>query len=146
MERSLLLPAAVGDVWAVLARFDRISAWAPSIDHSSALSDPVGGLDAARRVQIGRMTLVERIDDWEPPTRLAYTIVGLPSRLGSIRNAWNLEPSGEATLATITTTVDAGPRPPQQLIARVVSRRLAKASGEFLAGLADHLSILGAAP
>jgi hypothetical protein len=41
---------------------------------------------------------------------------------------------------TLATHVDCGPRPPQQLVARLVARRLAKASDAMLDGLAAHLA------
>ena len=60
--------------------------------------------------------------------------------LREVRNAWLVEHDGSATLVSITTTVDAGPRPPQQLVARIVARRLARASDSMLAGLAAALT------
>ena len=51
-------------------------------------------------------------------------------------NEWRLAPAGStATEVTLTSHVDCGPRPPQQLVARVVARRLAKESESMLAGL-----------
>jgi hypothetical protein len=97
----------------------------------------------ARRVQAKRVVLVETITVWEPPARLAYELGGLPLVVKSAVNEWTLavDPGdSEATIVTLTTHVDCGPRPPQQLIARLVGRRLAKASDVMLAGLEQHLT------
>jgi hypothetical protein len=61
----------------------------------------------------------------------------------SATNEWRLavDPAGSGfTIVTLTTHVDCGPRPPQQLIARLVARGLARASDVMLAGLANHLT------
>jgi hypothetical protein len=94
-------------------------------------------------VQAGRVVLVERITVWEPPARLAYDLGGLPPVVKSAVNEWRLavDPSdAERTVVTLATSVDCGPRPPQQLIARLVGRRLAGASDTMLAGLEAHLA------
>ena len=88
-----------------------------------------------RRVQTGRTTLLETVEEWDAGKALAYRIEGLPVAR-AVRNAWHLAPATVGTSVTLTTTVDAGPRPPQQLIARLVARRLAKESDSMLAGLA----------
>jgi hypothetical protein len=137
--RTHLLPASVDGVWDVLADFGDISAWAPTLDHSCIL-DPRHGPGGSRRIQVGRNTLVETVVGWEPPTRLSYRIDGLPRRLGTIVNEWRLEPDGQTTRATIETTVDTGPRPPQRLIERLVTRRMTRVSVELLSGLATFLS------
>lgn len=46
---------------------------------------------------------------------------------------------GAATVVSLTTTVEIGPRPPQKLAARVVARVLAKQSDVMLAGIAAYL-------
>jgi hypothetical protein len=87
--------------------------------------------------------LVERIEVWEPPARLAYDLGGLPPVVKSAVNEWRLRVDpvdSDRTIVTLATHVDCGPRPPQQLVARLVGNRLAKASDVMLAGLADHLT------
>ena len=76
---------------------------------------------------------------WEPASSFSYTITGLPPVIRSVVNRWTLESDGDDTLATLTTDIDAGPRPPQQLMARIVGRRFAAASEAMLAGLADQV-------
>lgn len=140
LDRSRLIPAPRDRVWEVLARFDRLSDWAPDADHSAPLTLPASGPGAARRVQGGRTVLVETIVTWEPPCRLGYRIEGLPARAGTITDEWRLEERGSQTLATITTTVDAAVRPPGPLVERIVARRLARVSDGLLDGLAQYLT------
>lgn len=136
VERTRRVAASPDAVWTVLADFGGIARWATNVDHSCLLraDDPGPGL--VRRVQTGRTTLLETVEAWDAGTRLAYRIEGLPPVVRSVRNEWRLDPSDGGTTVTLRTTVDAGPRPPQQLIARLVARRLAKESESMLAGLA----------
>ena len=145
--RTRLLPAPVEQVWAVLAGFDDISTWAPAVvDHSSPMGGPDGGIGAARRIQTGRTTIVETVESWDPPKRLAYRIEGLPRALRRVANEWRLEPDGDRTQVELTTTVVVGPRPPQRLIERIAQRRMEKVSDGLLDGLADHVAPLGGQP
>jgi carbon monoxide dehydrogenase subunit G len=134
--RSVRVDAAPGAVWALLADFGGLAAWVDAVDHSCLLSHRTEGVGTVRRVQSGRIVLVEEVTVWEPGERLAYAITGLPSRLGSVTNTWRLEPDGSGTRVALTTHVDAGGLPHQRLIARVVARRSANASDAMLAGLA----------
>ena len=146
VERSRAVRAPVAAVWAVLAEFDQLAEWAANADHTCWLDEPrTDGvmIGRARRVQAGRVVLVETITVWDPPSRLAYDLGGLPSVVKSAVNEWRLsaDPSDpECTQVTLATHVDCGPRPPQQLIARLVGKRLAKASDTMLAGLAARLA------
>ena len=145
--RTRLLPAPVDRVWEVLAGFDDISTWAPAVvDHSSSMGGPDGGIGAARRIQTGRTTIVETVESWDPPNALAYRLEGLPRALRRVTNEWRLEPVGDRTQATLTTTVVVGPRPPQRLVERIALRRMEKVSDGLLDGLADHVAPLGGQP
>ncbi len=130
-------PASV--VWATLADFDAISQWAPNVDHSCSITHLASGVGATRRIQTGRTTVRETVTGWEPERMLSYEIVGLPPVIRSVTNTWRLEDRGERTEVTLTSQVDAGPRPPQQLIARIAGRALGKASRQMLDGLDRHL-------
>ena len=151
-ERTRTIPAHQSRVWEVLADFDRLAVWADNADHTCWLDEPNDDgrmIGRARRVQAGRVVLVERITVWEPPVRLAYDLGGLPPVVKSAVNEWRLvaDPTdGERTIVTLATHVDCGPRPPQQLVARLVGRRLAGASDVMLNGLAAHLGPSGGAP
>lgn len=145
VERSRIIPANVARIWDVLADFDRLAEWADNADHTCWLDDPHDEgemIGRARRVQAGRVVLVETITVWEPPARLAYDLGGLPPVVKSAVNEWRLcaEPSDESrAVVTLATHVDCGPRPPQRLLARIVGRRLAGASHVMLDGLTAHL-------
>ena len=141
VTRQKRIGAPSDEVWATLADFGAIGTWAPNVDHSSVLraADDAEHLGLTRRVQVGRLTLLERIIGWDEPRTLAYEIEGLPKVVRSVENRWTLEPDGAATRASLTSTVDCGPRPPHQLVARIVARRLASDSDKMLTGLADHL-------
>lgn len=125
--------------------FGSISSWAENADHSCILfsgpdDEPVG---TARRVQVKRDALVERIIEFDPPRVLAYDIEGLPSRLRRVTNRWTLAPiDGEAapkTFVTLTSTVEIGPRAMQKLAEHVLCRFVARQSDSMLAGLANRL-------
>jgi hypothetical protein len=140
--RTATIAAPPEAIWAVLADFGAISTWAPKVDHSSLLrsTDGGSGIGTTRRIQTGRMTLLERVVAWDEPTTLAYDLDGLPSVVHSARNEWRLEPAGAGTTAvTLTSFIDCGSRPPQKLVARIVGWRMAKASDSMLAGLTDLL-------
>lgn len=139
-SRHRHVDASPEDVWDVLADFGALARWAPDVDHSCLLRD--GELDTglARRVQVGRNALVETVAAIEPGRRLAYRIEGLPPVLRHVANEWVLEPRGAGTEVSITSTVDAGPRPPQRLIARLAAVRFARASESLLAGLTAALT------
>jgi uncharacterized protein YndB with AHSA1/START domain len=145
-ERHRTIPAHLTRVWDVLADFDRLAVWAANADHTCWLDEdrPDGEMvGRARRVQAGRVVLVETITVWEPPARLAYDLGGLPRVVRSAVNEWRLrvDPSdADRTSVTLATHVDCGSRPPQQLVVRLVARRLAGASDVMLDGLAAHLA------
>ncbi len=145
IERTRTIPAHLTQLWDVLADFDRLAVWAPNADHTCWLDEPRDDgemVGRARRVQAGRVVLVETITVWEPPARLAYDLGGLPPIVRSAVNEWQLrvDPSDDdRTIVTLATHVDCGPRPPQQLIGRLVARRLATASDAMLTGLGAHL-------
>ncbi|MFP5322868.1 MAG: SRPBCC family protein [Acidimicrobiia bacterium] len=143
VRRTATAAVAPEAVWAVLADFGGLARWAPDVDHACLLHDGELAPGQVRRVQVGRTTLLEVVDVAEPGRRLGYRIEGLPPVLRSVRNEWVLEPAAVGTAISLTTTVDAGPRPPQRLVARLVARRLAKASDSMLDGLARHLTAGG---
>ena len=140
--------ASADAVWAVLADFAAISSWASNVDHSCLLSDQTEGVGMVRRIQSGRTTVVETVEHWEPGTALRYAITGLPPVIRSVTNRWSLEAQGDAaagtpigTLVTLSTEIDAGSRPPQQLVAKIVGHKLGQASDEMLAGLAVRCAV-----
>ncbi len=135
VERTAVVAASPGDVWVVLADFGAISRWAANVDHSCLLSGQTEGIGTTRRIQTDRSTVVETVVAWEPGSTLAYRITGLPPVIRSVTNRWRLAGDGDQTTVSLTAEIDAGPRPPQQLIAKAVGKRLASASEQMLDGL-----------
>lgn len=142
IDRTRTIAAGIGDIWNVLADFGSISSWAENADHSCILfcgpdRRPVG---TARRVQVKRDTLVERITEFDPPRVLAYDIEGLPRLFRRVTNRWTLAPTGgEQTRVTLTSTVEIGPHATQKLTERALCRLVARQSDSMLAGLANRL-------
>jgi len=140
VTRTALIEAGSAGVWAVLADFESISAWAGFVDHSSLLTEQTEEVGMSRRIQMDRTTVVETVTAWEPGVTFSYEITGLPPVIKSVTNTWRLGASGDATMVWIVTDVDTGPRPPQQAIAKGVARRLSKSSDDMLAGLNARLT------
>lgn len=140
VERHATIEASVDTIWAALADFPDISRWATNVDHSSSMTESPVGIGAVRRIQTGRTTLLETVREWVPGSRLAYDIAGLPPVVRSVVTSWTLvgEPADHADV-TVRTDVDAGPRPPQRLIARLIARTFGSAADEMLAGLTAHV-------
>ncbi len=137
---SRTIAAAPQDVWNLLADIDAASSWAEKVDHSCILVQGAQPVGTTRRIQIGRDTLIERVTEFDPPNTLAYDVEGLPKLMGKVKNRWTLQPtSGGHTVVTLTTTVEIGSNPIQQLAERVTCRVLARESGGMLAGLANRL-------
>lgn len=140
VERSRRIDAAPSEVWAVLSDFASISRWAPNVDHSSLMTEQSVGVGAVRRIQASRATILETVRSWDPLVELSYEITGLPPVIKSVTNTWRLEAVGEQTNVLLTSEIDAGPRPPQQLVAKAVGRKLGEASELMLTGLANALA------
>ena len=141
ISRSRTIPAAPQAIWDVLADFGALSSWADGADHSCVMNRGPDGalLGTTRRVQVGHNALVERVTEADPPALLAYDIDGLPKRLRKAVNRWTLRPAGDATVVTLTSTVEIGSGPPARLAERAVLRFMAKQSDSMLAGLARRL-------
>ncbi|MEM9033676.1 MAG: SRPBCC family protein [Actinomycetota bacterium] len=137
---SVRVDASPEEVWAVLADFGGIAGWAGPVDHSCVVSSETAGVDAVRRIQTGRNVVLERVVDWEEPSTLAYRIEGLPPVLRSVVNRWTVDGDASGSVVVLDTVVEAGPRPPQRVVARVVSRRLAAVAEQLLDGLAAEVS------
>ena len=139
IARTARVAATPEQVWDVLSDFGGLATWAHTVDHSCPTTDQPDGPGAARRVQVGRTALIERIVTWDPSTALGYEIAGLPGVVRTATNTWSLVRSGDGTAVTLTTAVDCGNLPPQRAIARAVARKMAETSAGLLADLERHL-------
>jgi hypothetical protein len=139
IARSRTVAAEPKEVWDVLADFGSISSWADNVDHSCILNNRIKHVGTTRRVQIGRITLVERITEFDPTWALAYDVKGLPKRLHRFHNRWTLRRIQDGhTVVTLTSTVDIGSGPMQKLIERAVCRVQGRQSDVLLEGLAKR--------
>lgn len=138
LNRSRTIAAEQSAVWDVLADFGALSTWADGIDHSCLLrqgDEPVG---TARRVQVGRDTLIETIVAFDVPRELAYDVESVP-RWFSVSNRWNLRAAaGGGTTVTLTTAVRMRPHPLRPIAERIFARLTAKRSDDLLSSLAKH--------
>jgi hypothetical protein len=139
VKKSRQIAAKKSKVWATLADFPAIVTWAPNVDHSTATTLAHGGIGAVRRVQSGRITLLETIVDWQPEDQLGYTLDGLPPIAGSVLTTWQLREAGDGTHVTVTSAIHPRPNPLGRIVARALGRQLAKAATQMLTGLADHV-------
>jgi uncharacterized protein YndB with AHSA1/START domain len=130
------IDAPPDEVWARLARFDRLAQWTDAVDHSSFLTVRREGVGTTRRVQTGSMVLVEEITIWEPRERLAYALRGLPPVVTEVVNDWTIESAGDGSRVALTAHITPGPRPPMQVAARILGRRLGSTNARLLADLA----------
>jgi carbon monoxide dehydrogenase subunit G len=137
--RHRRIEASPGEIWEVLADYGALATWAPNVSHSTVTTATSDGPGATRRVQAGRKVLLERVVDWEPALTLAYEIDGLPGAVRRAENRWRLEPVEGGTEVSLTSTVDAGSRPPQKLVAAVVARVLARVSDQLLDSLDQRM-------
>lgn len=139
VTRTATVPASPDAVWATLADLDAISAWAGNVDHSAVTTEATEGVGAARRVQAGRVVLIETVTVWEAPTRLAYTLDGLPPLARTVTNRWDLAPApGDTTAVTLTTTIEPLGGPRGRIGQRILGRVLAKAADDLVTGLVAH--------
>ena len=135
VERRTRVERPSSAVWAILSDFAGISRWAPNVDHSSLMTEQPEGVGAVRRIQANGTTVLETVEWWEPEVGLSYAITGLPPVIKRLTNTWRLDAAGDETDVLLTTEIDAGPRPPQQLVAKAVGRKLGEVSDQMLSGL-----------
>ncbi len=139
VERTIDVRATPAEVWNVLADFASISGWAPNVDHSCMLSTANTGVGAVRRIQAGRATVIERVLCWDEPSRLTYSVEGLPPVVRRVTNTWAVAPAAGGTTVSLTGRIEVGPRPPHRIVARVVARQLGRAADAMLTGLDAEL-------
>lgn len=133
--KTCQIAANPAQVWEQLAQLDSISDWAKGVDHSAVITSEASGIGAARRIQAGRIALIETVTIWEPERELAYSIQGLPPLVKSISNHWRLDSVGGATGVSLTTSIDPGPSPRGKVAARILGLILGRASQRMLVGL-----------
>jgi Polyketide cyclase / dehydrase and lipid transport len=136
---SRMIGSPSHNLWQVLGAFGDISSWASNVDHSCMLTEGPIGVGSSRRIQAGRITLVETITRWDPGHGLAYTIEGLPT-MRLVKNEWQLATVDGGTMVTLITQIEPGPKPAHKLVAKVLGRKMAGASKQMLTGLEERAS------
>ncbi len=71
------LPPPLEAAWRLLADCESIPRWAPDVAAAEVVSQPVGP-GTIRRVQFTDYLLAERIEAWQPPEHLAYSVIDSP--------------------------------------------------------------------
>ena len=83
MRKTLTINAPLSAVWEVLADFDNVYTWAPSVEHSHALNDKSQQVGAGRVCSIkGFGKLNEQITQWNENKGIEFTV----SDLGPLKN------------------------------------------------------------
>ncbi len=95
LQSSRRILASRSRVWDVLSDFGGLARWFTEAEHSSLLTERGQGVGAERRVQVGKLALVETVVAWEPERALAYDIEGLPAIISSSRTSWQLEDAAD---------------------------------------------------
>jgi uncharacterized protein YndB with AHSA1/START domain len=75
--------AAPDAVWALVADVESYCRWGPwsTTCYESKGDVSASGVGAVRRLKLGRTTVVERVEEADPPRRLVYRVVkGIPVR------------------------------------------------------------------
>ena len=141
LTQSRELTSSPQEIWAVLSDFAAISRWASNVDHACLMSEQTSGRGMVRRIQSSRNVVIETVTTWQPEKTLAYTIEGLPPVIKSLTNTWTLKKITQGTKVTLITRIDAGPRPPQILIAKAVGKKMSQAAEQMLSGLVAETNI-----
>ena len=136
VQRHLRVSAPVDRVWSGLADLTGLVGWSADISHAVVISDAPSGVGAVRRVQVGRIAVLETVTVWEPGHALAYTVTGLPPAAGVVTTSWQVVAQGSGTDVTVTSEIEPLPGPAGRIVARVLSRRLGRTDDELVHGLA----------
>ena len=136
------IDAPIEKVWGVLADIGSIDKWNPGVAKSYATSEATQGEGATRHCDIttGNAQLEERAFDWREGE--GFKIDVYKSSLPLKRNimSFEIEPSGDGTLASVTADYQLKYGPIGALIDILIGRRQAQQRfDELLAGLKYHV-------
>ena len=137
VETSVVAAAPIDVVWARLADASSWSTWGP---WNETVLDREGepapdGVGAVRRFRRGRLTTLEEVVAFEPPSRLAYEVrSGIPVR--DYHSEVTLEPVGGGTRLRWVSTFD-GTSPVAGTIVKLVLGRFLPDGARRLAAAAE---------
>ena len=133
--------AAPEVLWALLADAESYCRWGPwsMACYESKGDESAGGVGAVRRLKLGRTTVVERVEEVDPPRRLVYCVVkGMPVR--NYRAEVSITPTAEGARVHWSATWD------RTLVGRLVQRQLRSLCPQVVQGLISAAEARGAAP
>jgi uncharacterized protein YndB with AHSA1/START domain len=132
--------AAPGAIWALLADVESYCRWGPwsTACYESKGDGPAGGVGAVRRLRLGRTTVIEKVEEVDPPRRLVYGVVkGMPVR--NYRAEVRITPTGEGARVHWSASWD------RTLAGRLVHRQLRSLYPQVVQGLIAAAETPGAA-
>ncbi len=142
VRSNVQIDAPVDKVWRTLADLGSIDKWNPGVAKSYATSEATQGEGATRHCDLesGNAQLEERAFDWREGE--GYKIDVYKSTLPLKRNivAFEIEPSGDGTLARVTADYQLKYGPVGALMDILIARRqVQQGFDEMLAGLKYHV-------
>jgi hypothetical protein len=137
--KAICIDAEPAEVWATLSSFESISGWAPNVDHALLLTEQRDGVGMTRRIQQGSTVVIETVTEWDPPNGFQYTIDGLPSRVGTVTNRWQVASHGDHCEVLLTATAGSDAKGPAKLVGKAVAAALGRVNATMLNGLKAHL-------
>ena len=103
IEKQITIDAPKAQVWAVLADFGNVHAWAPGVTHSYSTSDNNGGDGASRHCDIkGFGSGEEDVLDWQEGRSFRYRATAL-GPIGESISVWEVQPQGGGRSKVVTT-------------------------------------------
>ncbi len=137
--KAICIDAEASDIWATLASFESIREWAPNVDHAALLNELSEGLGMSRRIQQGSTVVIETVTVWDPPQCLEYRIDGLPTRIGTVTNRWEIAIHEGHCSVGLTASAGGDAKGPAKLAGRAVAVALGRINATMLNGLKAYL-------
>lgn len=105
--QTLTIDAPKNEVWDVLADFNNVYTWAPSVEHSAGLNDKYQQVGSGRVCSVkGFGEITEKVTEWQDQQLFAFTV----EASGPLNNAlshWQLSDSANGkTKITVTLKYD----------------------------------------
>jgi uncharacterized protein YndB with AHSA1/START domain len=133
--------AAPAAIWALLADAESYCRWGPwaTSGYENKGDGATGGVGAIRRLRLGRTTVIERVEEVDPPQRLVYSVVkGMPVR--NYRSEVTITPTDEGARVHWSADWD------RTLLGRLVQRQLRSLYPQVVQDLISAAEAHGAAP
>ncbi|MCJ8319357.1 MAG: SRPBCC family protein [Colwellia sp.] len=90
-NKSITINAPLDEVWSIIADFNHVYTWAPSVTHSHSLNEKDQQIGAARHCDIeGFGSIDEVITQWQEKSGFTYTVTDL-GPLTAAQGRWKIE-------------------------------------------------------